>query len=338
MQDSAAMKTILVLATNLQQASYRLRIDALVEPLRLRGIEFTTQLRPGNILARRRLLQSAGRFDAVIIQRKFLNPSDARLLRQFAKKIVLDIDDALMFHNRPVGMISRLRTRRDFAATTKILDHLVAGNPYLADQFRRLRPDLPVTVLPTVVEVNSYPQKIHKPSPSLRLVWIGSSSTLPYLAGALPALEDAARIVPGLKLTIIADRALSSSILPIEHVRWSQSTERTDLLRGDIGIAPTPGDPWTLGKCGFKIIQYMAAGLPVIASPIGANAQIVKEDQTGYLPPAYADWPRLIAQLARDSELRQKLGQAGRTSAQRHFSLQTAVDTWAALLDEPISR
>ncbi|MCC6421900.1 MAG: glycosyltransferase family 4 protein [Phycisphaerales bacterium] len=326
------MKSILILATNLQQASYRLRIAALIEPLRQRGIELVVQIRPRNIIARRRLLQSAGRFDAVIIQRKFLSPSEARLLRKTAHKIILDIDDALMFHNRPVGMISRLRTRRGFAATAQILDHLVAGNQYLADQFRQLRPDLPCSILPTVVDVATYPQKIHKPSTSPRLVWIGSSSTLPYLAEALPALEEAAKIVPGLKLTIIADRALTSDHLPIELIPWSQSTEQHDLLRGDIGIAPTPRDPWTLGKCGFKIIQYMAAGLPVIASPIGANAEIITEGQTGHLPPAYADWPGLIAKLAKDVELRQKMGEAGRSRAMAHFSLPTAIRAWEAIL------
>lgn len=331
------MKSILVLATNLQQASYRLRFAALIEPLRRRGIELITRVRPRNLLARRRLIQSAGRFDAVIIQRKFLSPAEAGLLRKSAKKIFLDIDDALMFHNRPVGMISHLRTRRRFLATTKILDHLVAGNLYLADQFRGLRPQLPFTVLPTVVDAMGYPQKIHKPSPSTQLVWIGSSSTLPYLAGALSALEEAAKVVRGLGLTIIADRTLSSSILPIEHIPWSQSTERTDLLRGDIGIAPTPGDPWTLGKCGFKIIQYMAAGLPVIASPIGANAEIVEEGQTGCLPPTYADWPARIVELAQDVEKRLRLGQAGRRRAEHHFSLPTAISTWTSLLNAPAS-
>ncbi|MCC7350660.1 MAG: glycosyltransferase family 4 protein [Phycisphaerales bacterium] len=327
------MRQILVLATNLQQASYRLRIAALTGPLQQRGIELIVQVRPRNLIARRRLLRSAGRFDAVIIQRKFLNPSEASLLRRSSRKIILDLDDALMFHNRPVGLISRLRTRRGFAATAKILDHLVAGNQYLADQFRPIRPDLPCTILPTVVDVSTYPQKIHKPSTSLRLVWIGSASTLPYLAEALPALEKAAGMVRGLGLTIIADRTLSSSMLPIEQIPWSQATERTDLLRGDIGIAPTPHDPWTLGKCGFKIIQYMAAGLPVIASPIGANAEIIQEGQTGYLPPTHADWPEWIAKLAHDVPLREKLGHAGRHRALERFSLSTAVDAWTVLLE-----
>jgi glycosyltransferase involved in cell wall biosynthesis len=329
------MRRILVLATNLQQASYRLRIAALIEPLRQRGVELIVQVRPRNILARRRLLKSAGQYDAVILQRKFLDPAEARLLRRSAGKIFMDLDDALMFHNRPVGLISRLRTRRRFAATAHILDHLVAGNGYLAEQFRRLRPDLPFTVLPTVVEVKSYPQKIHQPSTGPRLIWIGSSSTLPYLAQVLPALEEAARAVPGLGLTIIADRTLSSSMLPIEYVPWNESTERQDLLRGDIGIAPTPRDPWTLGKCGFKIIQYMAAGLPVIASPIGANAEIIEEGQTGYLPPTSADWPARIIQLAQDVKLRQRLGQASRQRAEERFSLATAIEAWTSLVEVP---
>lgn len=327
------MKQVLVLATNLQQASCRLRINSLIQPLHQRGIRLVVQVRPKNIFARRRLLKSASQFNAVILQRKFLDPSDAALLRRSARKIILDLDDALMFHNRPVGLISQLRTRRRFIATAQILDHLVAGNQYLADQFRRLNPTLPATILPTVVDVESYPQKIHKPSTAVQLVWIGSASTLPYLAEALPVLETAAGITPGLRLTLIADRTLSSPILPIDHIPWSQSTERQSLLRGDIGIAPTPQDPWTLGKCGFKIIQYMAAGLPVIASPIGANAEIILDRRTGYLPPKLADWPALIDQLSRNPSLRQSLGQAGREYAQSRFSLPIAVNTWADLIE-----
>ena len=81
---------------------------------------------------------------------------------------------------------------------------------------------------------------------------------------------------------------------------WSEESEAAALGRGDIGIAPTPSDPWTLGKCGFKIVQYMAAGLPVIASPVGANAEIVLGEKTGFLPGDFSDWPEAIAALAGD--------------------------------------
>ena len=104
------------------------------------------------------------------------------------------------------------------------------------------------------------------------------------------------------------------------------------LCRGDIGIAPTPSDPWTMGKCGFKILQYMASGLPVIASPIGANAELVQEGVTGFLPKQPANWPGVIVTLARDAELRARMGAAARESAATRYTLECAADCWASLL------
>jgi glycosyltransferase involved in cell wall biosynthesis len=118
----------------------------------------------------------------------------------------------------------------------------------------------------------------------------------------------------------------------VEHFPWSEATEAEALCRGDIGIAPTPRDRWTMGKCGFKILQYMAAGLPVIASPVGANAEIVLPGQTGLLPETPDDWPAAIATLARDPDLRSRWGRAGRERVEHHYSLTQAAAQWAKLL------
>jgi glycosyltransferase involved in cell wall biosynthesis len=155
---------------------------------------------------------------------------------------------------------------------------------------------------------------------------------MPYLRQFLPALEESARLAPGLRLLTIADATLQSDGIPIDHEPWDERTEAAALCRGDIGIAPTPVDPWTLGKCGFKILQYMAAGLPVVASPVGANAQIVREGVTGFLANEPADWPRAIARLARDAELRARMGQAAREDVETQYSLARAADDWARLL------
>ena len=141
----------------------------------------------------------------------------------------------------------------------------------------------------------------------------------------------AAARVP-LKLITIADRTLENPGFPVEHVPWTYDTEADALARGDIGIAPTPCDRWTLGKCGFKIIQYMAAGLPVIASPVGANAEIVRAGDTGLLATTQAEWVEAIRKLAADANLRAAMGRAGRKRVDREFSLARAVDVWTQLL------
>jgi len=329
------MKRVMVLANNLAQASFRLRIAALIPHLAERGFVLDVKLRPRGYFAGwklRRILRSTSDYHAVLLQRKFLEPGEALILRRSARRILYDVDDAVMYHNRPVGPLTRWQTRRRFLATAGILDHVIAGNEYLGELFRQR--GCRVSILPTVVDVGHYQVKKHEPTETPRLVWIGSHSTIPYVQQYLAALEEAARQVPGLRLLTIANATVRSDVLPVEHEEWSESTEAAALCRGDIGIAPTPFDPWTMGKCGFKIVQYMAAGLPVIASPVGANAELVREGVTGYLPGAAADWPQAIARLARDAELRSTMGRVAREIAEKSYHLTRAADDWARFLDE----
>jgi glycosyltransferase involved in cell wall biosynthesis len=326
------VKRVLVITNNPRQASFRLRIETLLEPLALRGINLKVEVRPRSLGARRRLLRSAGEYDAIILQRKLLDGWDARLLARSARRVFLDVDDAVMYCQGRAGIFARWRTWRRFVATAKNVDRVVAGNEYLADLFRRRGAE--ASVLPTVVDVDRYTPKVHAMTNTPTLVWIGSRSTLPYLDPLMPALTRAAGLVAGLKLLVIADAAPVSCPIPMEHATWSVANETQFLCRGDIGIAPTPSDPWTQGKCGFKIIQYMAAGLPTIASPVGANAELVVDGATGYLPKTLDEWPQAIAQLAQNLAIRTGMGAAARLRAQREYSLQRAVDFWEKLLQE----
>jgi len=324
------MTRVLVIANNPQQASYRLRIEALREPLAQRGIDLHVEFRPDQWIDRRHLYATAGQYDAVLLQRKLLQAREIRLLRRYAKKIFFDVDDAVMYPGARRNPIHRWRIWRRFRAHVPRLDLVVAGNEYLADIFRRS--GARALVLPTVVDARRYQVKSHSPTRSPALVWIGSKSTLGYLNHAASALAQSAARVSGLRLIVIADQAPTDLPLPVEHVPWSLDTEAAALCRGDIGIAPMPADRWTLGKCGFKILQYMAAGLPVIASPVGANAQIVLPGQTGFLPQSAAQWADAVASLAADPQLRHTKGSAGRQRVEQEYSLQRAADMWAKVL------
>jgi glycosyltransferase involved in cell wall biosynthesis len=326
------VKRVLVITSNPAQASFRLRIGVLVEPLSQRGLALDVQVRPRSFLARRKLLRSAADYDAVILQRKMPSQAEWRILARCARPVFLDVDDAIMYRKDSAGWIARWRAWRRFLAMARNVTRVAAGNAYLAELFGRQR--APVSILPTVADVNRYPVKAHNDATSPTLVWIGSHTTLPYLRQLQPALAEAARRVAGLKLLTIADETLASCPLPLEHVAWSLETEAASLCRGDIGIAPMTWNRWTAGKCGFKIVQYMAAGLPVIASPVGANSELVIEGQTGLLPATLADWPAAIAKLADDPSLRARMGAAGRRRAECEFNLQRATDFWVKLLRE----
>ena len=151
------------------------------------------------------------------------------------------------------------------------------------------------------------------------LAWVGSSSTAKYLEGILPTLESAAERVQNLRLRIIADFTLSSDAIPVEECPWSQETEVSGLLRADIGVAPLTDDSWTRGKCGLKILQYMAAGLPVVASDVGVHGELIEDGVTGFCVSTTEQWIDAIAQLAANPERREQMGMAGRKRAREMF-------------------
>jgi len=275
-------KKILVISIDPAEAAFRLRLGILADLLAGDGYTFDFKVRPGDFWERRRLIATAGNYYAVIVQRKLLDPSQARLLHRRARRVFFDLDDAVMVQRRKISRWSQWLKDRRYRATAEAADHVVAGNEYLAEKFREL--GRPVTVLPTVVDPAHYLVKEHRATRAPALVWIGSKSTLPYLQQWMPVIESAAKQVPGLRLITIANDTVKSDVVRVEHQPWSLETEARSLQRGDIGIAPTPMDQWSVGKSGFKIVQYMASGLPTIASPVGANQEILVNGTTGFLP------------------------------------------------------
>jgi hypothetical protein len=184
-----ARRRVLAITSNLAQASSRLRVATLVEPLARRGIHLDVRACPRTWAARRDLLRSAAHYDAVLLQRKLLDPWNWRVLRRHARRVLFDVDDAVRFHAGRVGPYSHLRTALRFAATARNVDHVVAGNDYLAAMFRDR--GCGVTVVPTGIDATRYRLKHHAPPAdgAPRLVWIGSRSTLRYLDRFMPALS-----------------------------------------------------------------------------------------------------------------------------------------------------
>lgn len=307
--EGARMK-LLVVTSNPERASFRQRIGMHLGMLDRRGIRCQVATLPAGPFARLRLFRQAAQFDGLLLHRKMLNLPDAIGLARHRRTVIYDFDDAIMYNDRKPNRVSWLRFRR-FSRSVALSDLVIAGNEYLAEHARRYAAN--VQVLPTGLDLGSYRATPPRPSDDpVRLVWIGSRATIKYLRDIAPALEELGSRYRNLVLRMICDEFFSLASMPVEKCRWSVQTEAADLGTSDIGLAPLPDNPFTRGKCGFKILQYQAAALPVVASPVGVNGHYVRDGVTGLLATDAAQWIARLSVLIDDAGLRKCMGQAGR--------------------------
>jgi glycosyltransferase involved in cell wall biosynthesis len=167
----------------------------------------------------------------------------------------------------------------------------------------------------------------------VQLVWIGSSSTLRGLRAVQSILEQIGRRWRGIGLKLISNQFFQLKHLRVIPCPWSEVTEAAELARADIGISWLPDDDWSRGKCGLKVLQYMAAGLPVVANPVGVQAELVRHAETGFLVETPQQWLEAIDRLLRDPSLRQHMGKSGRQRVKSGYSVATGAARWIALLE-----
>jgi glycosyltransferase involved in cell wall biosynthesis len=252
-----------------------------------------------------------------------------RRLLSSSEFAVYDFDDALQWDWGDGGFYRRLAPKAPKAlmAVTQA-DRVIAGNPVLADWASQHNQD--VIVIPSCVSPDSYLLKtdyqVHDPP---RLGWIGSPDNEVYLQLVAPALREVHRRT-GACLTLIGTtrRTLGDLESFTDRVAWSEATQHAMLAEFDVGLAPVPEEPYTRGKSGYKLLQYAAAGTPVVASPIGVNRQILS--QLG-MPAAEDDggWLESILDLLnRSAEAREAMGRRARAVTQHHYSYDSWLSRW----------
>jgi glycosyltransferase involved in cell wall biosynthesis len=169
----------------------------------------------------------------------------------------------------------------------------------------------------------------------VKLVWIGSRSTASSLLDSRPGLELAAASLPGLGLRLVCDRFPDlGAAITVEHRPWSEATEAEELAEADVGISWLPDHPWSRGKCGLKVLQYMAAGLPVVANPVGMHTRLIDHGRTGFLAETPDQWAAAIGRLAASPELRAEMGLAARQFVAEHYSVARWADFLPRLLEQ----
>lgn len=329
--------SILIVSLGANKPSTRLRIAPLAERLQQRAWRVTAREVSNSLAGRIGLLRDAGRHDLVLLQKKLFPAAYVNLLRRANPRLLFDADDAIMFHelerNEPVTG----RYFQRFAAISAASCAVVAGNRFVAEFARAARTrdgQGDVATLPTPIDTTRLTAKPDDAvSEGFVVGWIGTKGNLYQLAPLADALREVQAQVPGMRLQVIADGTPELPGIHVDSQPWRHATETADLHGFDVGIMPLADTLWNRGKGGFKLLQYMAAGLPAIASPVGINADILRHGDNGFLAGDTAAWRDALLALAGDAELRRRIGAAARRTIEGGYSVERYLDKYVDLVE-----
>jgi glycosyltransferase involved in cell wall biosynthesis len=318
------MPTVMLLGYGLEQPSYRHRMRSLIEPLQALGWEVRAEQFPSGRYGlrtweRRALLRWA---DVTVLHQIKLSSIEARLFAAFNRRSVFDVDDAI-YVRKPRNLgdppDESAWRKQKFAATCRWVDAVAAGNDVLAGVARATAKQ--IVVLPTSIDAACYETTFAGAAEAPTIAWIGSPENLIYLDMIRPALARLTKRYPTLKMRVICSEFPDWNDVNVEGVPWSTATEAHSLAGAHIGVMPLTDDAWSRGKCAFKLLQYMAAALPCVASPVGANTEAVLDGVNGFHARDVDEWERSVEKLIASPELRASFGAKGRQHVQQRYAL-----------------
>jgi glycosyltransferase involved in cell wall biosynthesis len=361
------MKVVAFASYPVQAAATRYRLDQFTKPLSDRGITLSIlpfidsdlfeSLYKRNALPRTVLgLLAAGllrvrdvfaarQADVVLIQREAMmfGPPVIEWLcaRLNGRPMVLDLDDAtyIPYTSPTFGKLGK--AFKWFSKTDDLIrwaSLVTCGNSAIAEYVTSK--GAKARIIPTVVDTDVFcPAPRNRQNEPLVLGWIGTHSTFPYLASAFPVLRDLARDYQ-FRLKIVGAGQIEILIpgVEVENLEWKLDREVKDFQSLDVGLYPI--DPslyasqWAAGKSGFKAIQYMAVGIPFVATPIGAVTELGNLGTTHYCATSPEEWRKALSTLISDRQVREQMGSSGRRFALEHYGLSTQADKLAAALRE----
>jgi len=319
---------ILCLVSRMDRPSTKYRLLQYEPYLNKNGIDTDIHVLPEG-LKRWKLFARAGMYDAVFVQKKLFSRIQLWYLRKKAKKIIYDFDDAIMYTKTKYS--SNTRRYKRFKYMIKIADCIIAGNKYLANMSDKKK----TKIIPTVLDVANYP--LHKRrGMDVVIGWIGTKSTQEYLIPLETLFNNIEKKFPRVTIKIVSDEKPLFSTESVKWEKWNEKKEIEQLLSFDIGIMPLVDNPWTRGKCGFKIIQYLAGSIPVVCSPVGANIDIIKDRINGFYASNMPEWEEAISALVVDLELYKKMAIEGRDNAEKNYNLSVVAPYFVKLIKDSI--
>jgi glycosyltransferase involved in cell wall biosynthesis len=281
-------------------------------------------------LTRMYAILSSKFYDVVYIERRILPPL-CPLLEDIVfflnRNVVFDMDDAIFLHYKWEDL------RNPVAKVIKRAKLTIAGNKFLRDFACKFTKK--IVIIPTTVDTDFFKPDPTRPKQPVKIAWMGSKSTIPYLYQKSGILNRLCEKYKNIQLVIICEIRPNLSLfkIPTTHIKWDPATEAMHLARCHIGIMPLPDDRWSRGKCGLKLIQYMACGLASVASPYGVNSEIVIDGENGLLAHTDKEWYEKLCLLIENYELIEKMGQLARKRIEKHYSVNAVFDGLCKVLE-----
>ena len=314
---------IAFLTTRMDKPSGRYRFLQYVPYLEAEGLSVESFVIPKGILRRRRLFSSLKGFDVVFLQKRLFGAWDWRALRKYAKYLVYDFDDAVLFNDSSKAeQSSKVRATR-FERTVFGADMVIAGNAYLEALAKGFTGN--VVTIPTPVDTDRYTVGVKGVKDGVTIGWIGSRATIGYLGPYRDILGELKERYPDIKFKVVSDEFPDWPEYDDSWFikkRWNYDEEVADLQSFDIGIMPLVDDEWTRGKCAFKLLQYMSSGVPAVASPVGVNTDVIEDGKNGLLALSGEEWVEALSKLIEDAEFREVLGREARRTVKERYSLK----------------
>lgn len=283
-----------------------------------------------NYLRRLVLLRSVSRYDIVYIHlwATPLGPAVyERLLRRFSKRIIYDIDDLIYKSSSSPSnkSIRFLKTSSKVDFLMKCADHVLVSTEKIMAYTQQFTTK--VSLIPATIDVNKYHRKAVSVQGPVVIGWSGSHTTSKYLHLLDKVLKKLAR-KHDIRIMVMGDKNFAIDGLDIELIEWSAEKEVDNLLKFDIGLHPVPDEEWVYGKSGGKLVQYMAAGIPVVASAIGPNFKAIENGCNGFLVASDEEWVAQLELLITDEKLRKQMGADAKACAIKTYSVEANVDKY----------
>ena len=344
-----------------EAAATRFRMIQFIKPLAEQGIElsvhpFVSSRLYGSLYKRsqwprtsvglafsalRRLQESwrASKADVLFVQREAMmfGPPIVEWLSINLRRcpMVLDLDDATYVsyksptYGRLGSMLKWFSKTNDLIRWSRLV---TCGNQEIAAYVTNK--GRPAVVIPTVVDTSQFQPLAKESSNGVPVIgWIGTHSTFPYVRTIFPVLERLARDYPfRLRLVGTGEDNVAIPGVEIENLSWKLEREIADFQSLDIGIYPIVEDDWSVGKSCFKAVQYMAVGVPFVASPVGACQNIAESERTHFLARSEDEWYTYLSRLIKDDRLRREMGESGRSYAEKNYSVEVQVSKLAEAL------